>query len=191
MQHQLGARRLLFRNPTSLEFGCPSRGVLRNYSILTIRQNYETEDPPPNHIRPFIYQYLYQPLPRFNRYTPVNNTNMPTSLTSKVLQGIAVSTVSSIGAFFVWTKHCKIEQLQPNSDPLFANQWYKKLNANANPTLHDECVRRLPLFKLRPELVEDASKGGSKLVEGLSQGVWGGHGTSSRTFSFYSAMLVS
>lgn len=116
---------------------------------------------------------------------------MPTSLTSKILQGVAVSAVSSVGAFFVWTKHCKIEQLQPNSDPLFTNQWYKKLNANANPTLHDECVRRLPLFKLRPELVEDASKGGSKLVEGLSQGVWGGHGTSFAVSLLLFCTLVS
>lgn len=101
---------------------------------------------------------------------------MPTSLRSKVLQGIAVSTFTSIGAFFVWTKHCKVEYLQPASDPIFANQWYKKLNANGNPTLHDEIVRRQPLFKLKPELVEDAHKGGSKLVEGFSQGVWGGPG---------------
>lgn len=109
---------------------------------------------------------------------------MPTSLRSKVLQGIAVGTLSSIGAFFVWTKHCKIGYLQPNSEPLFTNQWYKKFNANANPTLHDECIRRLPLFKLKPELVEDAKKGGSKLVEGLSQGVWGGYGTSLRGLPF-------
>lgn len=98
------------------------------------------------------------------------------SLRSKILQGIAVSTATSIGAFFVWTKHCKVEYLQPASDPLFANQWYKKLNANANPTLHDEIIRRQPLFKLKPELIEDAHKGGSKLVEALSQGVWGGPG---------------
>lgn len=104
------------------------------------------------------------------------------SLPSKILQGIAVSTVTSIGAFFVWTKHCKIEYLQPSSDPLFANQWYKKLNANANPTLHDEIIRRQPLFKLKPELLEDAHKGGSKLVEALSQGVWGGPGKFSQGF---------
>ena len=114
----------------------------------------------------------------------ISDTKMPTSLRSKVLQGIAVGTLSSIGAFFVWTKHCKIEYLHPTSEPLFTNQWYKKLNVNANPTLHDECVRRLPLFKLKPELVEDAKNGGSKLVEGLSQGVWGGFGTSLQVSSF-------
>jgi hypothetical protein len=114
---------------------------------------------------------------------------MPTSLGSKVLQGIAVGTASSIGAFFVWTKHCKIGYLQPTSDPLFTNQWYKKLNANANPTLHDECIRKLPLFKLKPELVEDAKKGGTKLVEGLSQGVWGGFGMSLRVLSFSQCLI--
>lgn len=101
---------------------------------------------------------------------------MPTSLTSKFLQGVGVTTFSSIAAFFVWTKHIQVSDLNPATDPVFATKWYKKLNANANPTLHDEVVRRLPLWSLRPELVEDAKNGGSKLVEAFSQGVWGTFG---------------
>ncbi|KIV92846.1 hypothetical protein PV10_04110 [Exophiala mesophila] len=103
---------------------------------------------------------------------------MPTSLTSKFLQGVGVTTLSSIAGFFVWTKHIQVNDLNPVTDPVFATKWYKKLNANGNPTLHDEVVRRLPLWTLRPELVEDAKNGGSKLVEGFSQGVWGTFGYS-------------
>lgn len=87
-----------------------------------------------------------------------------------------MTTFSSIAAFFVWTKHIQVGDLNPATDPVFATKWYKKLNANANPTLHDEVVRRLPLWSLRPELVEDAKNGGSKLVEAFSQGVWGTFG---------------
>jgi hypothetical protein len=105
---------------------------------------------------------------------------MGPSRLSKTIQGITVAGLASVGAFFVWTKHCHmtpLNQFTPTTEPLFQSSWYKKYNPLQNPTTHDECVRRLPLFKIRPELVEDAQKGGSKLVEAFSQGIWGGPGT--------------
>jgi hypothetical protein len=105
---------------------------------------------------------------------------MAPSILSRTLQGITVTGVASVGAFFVWTKHCRMTPLNeftPATEPLFQSRWLQKFNPGANPTTHDECVRRIPLFKLRPELVEDAQKGGSKLVEAFSQGIWGGFGT--------------
>jgi hypothetical protein len=104
---------------------------------------------------------------------------MGPSLLSKTLQGITVASLASVGAFFVYTKHdhvTPVDQFTPDTEPLFQSKWYQKFNAYKNPTTHDEVVRRLPLFKLRPELVEDSQKGGSKLVEAFSQGVWGGPG---------------
>ncbi len=104
---------------------------------------------------------------------------MGPSLLSKTLQGVAVTGLASVGAFFVYTKHCHVtpaDQFTPATEPLFQSKWYQKYNAIKNPTTHDEVVRRLPLFKIRPELVEDSQKGGSKLVEAFSQGVWGGPG---------------
>ncbi|EXJ93510.1 hypothetical protein A1O1_01902 [Capronia coronata CBS 617.96] len=104
---------------------------------------------------------------------------MGPSLLSKTLQGITVTSLASVGAFFVWTKHCQFtpdSQFTPATEPLFQSTWYKKFNPNRNPTTHDECVRRLPLHKIRPELLEDARNGGTKLVEAFSQGVWGGLG---------------
>lgn len=106
--------------------------------------------------------------------------NMGPSRLSKTIQGITVTGLATVGAFFVWTKHCHmtpLNQFTPTTEPLFQSSWYKKFNPLQNPTTHDECVRRLPLFKIRPELVEDAQKGGSKLVEAFSQGIWGGPGT--------------
>ncbi|KAI1615787.1 hypothetical protein EDD37DRAFT_597121 [Exophiala viscosa] len=104
---------------------------------------------------------------------------MAPSLLSRTIQGVTVTGVASVGAFYVWTKHCQmtpLDRFTPATEPLFRSEWYKKFNPLQNPTTHDECIRRIPLFKLRPELVEDAQKGGSKLVEAFSQGIWGGPG---------------
>ena len=100
---------------------------------------------------------------------------MPSRL-SKFLQGTAVASLTTVGAFFVWTKHCKFEDLDPFTDPTFRSTFYKKFNAESNPTTHDVCVRRIPTFKLRKDLTEDAANGGTKLVEALCAGVWGGFG---------------
>jgi hypothetical protein len=106
---------------------------------------------------------------------------MPSRL-SKLLQGTAVSAVTTVGAFFVWTKHCRFEEMDPTTDATFQSAFYRQFNATPNPTTHDVCVRRIPIFKLRRDLVDDAAKGGTKLVESFCQGVWGGFGRSSPTF---------
>lgn len=102
---------------------------------------------------------------------------MPTSLFSKVAQGTAVSASATVAAFFVWAKHCKFVDFDPATDPVFQSPFFKKYNPDSNPTTHDLCVRKIPIFKLKPELVEDAEKGGTKLVEAFCAGVWGGFGT--------------
>jgi len=101
---------------------------------------------------------------------------MPTSLFSKVVQGVAVSSVTTVGAFFVWAKHCKFVDLDPFKDESFHSLFYRKFNPETNPTTHDLCVRQIPLWKVKPELVQDAHNGGSKLVEAFCAGVWGGFG---------------
>ena len=98
------------------------------------------------------------------------------SLTSKLLQGTAVTTSATLAAFFVWTKHCKFVDLSPATDPLFQSAFYKKYNPNPNPTIYDLCIRKIPIFKLKQELVEDAEKGGTKMVEAFCAGVWSGFG---------------
>jgi hypothetical protein len=103
---------------------------------------------------------------------------MPSRL-SILLQGTAVSALTTVGAFFVWTKHCRFEEMDPATDPTFQSAFYRKFNATPNPTTHDVCVRRIPIFKLKRDLVDDAAKGGTKLVESFCQGVWGGFGRSS------------
>lgn len=44
--------------------------------------------------------------------------------------------------------------------------------------MRDVCVRRLPLYQIRPDLLEDDKKGGGKLVEAFCSGIYGGRGES-------------
>ena len=87
-----------------------------------------------------------------------------------------MSASATVAGFFVWTKHCKFEDLDIASDPTFQSTFFKKYNPSSNPVTHDLCVRRIPIFKLKPQLVEDAAQGGTKLVEAFCAGVWGGFG---------------
>lgn len=62
------------------------------------------------------------------------------------------------------------------TDPTIKSLLFSKFNPNKNPPFYDVCVRRIPLSKLDTELIEDARKGGSKLVERFAQGIWAGRG---------------
>lgn len=101
---------------------------------------------------------------------------MPVSRTSKFLQGTGVSVFASIAAFVVWTKHIYWEDISPATDLIFRSNFYQKYNPSSNPALQDVCVRKIPAFKLKPELVQDAQAGGTKLVEHYCAGVWMGSG---------------
>ena len=110
---------------------------------------------------------------------------MPISRLSMLLQGTGMTLFASASTFYVWTKHCHFVPLSPTTDPIFRSPYYAQYNPSANQTTHDLCVRKLPLFKLRPELVEDARDGGAKLVESFCAGVWGGFGMCSSSSCFY------
>ncbi|KAH0840457.1 hypothetical protein AYO21_03093 [Fonsecaea monophora] len=104
---------------------------------------------------------------------------MGPSLLSKSLQAAGISTFAGVCAFAVWTKHCRFTpptQFNPATEPLFQSAWFRKFNPQNHEATYDECVRRIGLQKIKPELVEDARRGGTKLVEEFCRGVWGGPG---------------
>lgn len=103
---------------------------------------------------------------------------MPSKL-SWLLQVTGVTTFTATTGFFVYTKHCTFEPMDPATDPTFKSRSFKQLNPSGNRTFHDVCVRRIPLAKLDPDLSKNAGQGGSKLVERFAQGVWGGFGKNS------------
>ncbi|KAK8131970.1 hypothetical protein PG999_000143 [Apiospora kogelbergensis] len=58
----------------------------------------------------------------------------------------------------------------PRDDPLWNSATLKKLNILENPVLADICIKRIPLSKIRPELLQDEAK----LTTEFARGVWTG-----------------
>jgi hypothetical protein len=58
------------------------------------------------------------------------------------------------------------------SDPIFTSAAYLRNNPNRNPATQDLCVRKVPLSKIKPQLLEKEGK----LTEAFCAGVWGGLG---------------
>lgn len=102
---------------------------------------------------------------------------MPRPL-SILIQGTVLTTLTSVAAFQVWTKHSHFEPIDLSTDSTINSSLYNHYNPNHNPALRDVCVRRIALIKIDPDLVKDADQGGSKLVDRFAQGVWGGFGKS-------------
>ncbi|KFA70277.1 hypothetical protein S40285_08213 [Stachybotrys chlorohalonatus IBT 40285] len=65
----------------------------------------------------------------------------------------------------------------PSSDPIWKSAIYKCHNPAGNPATQDVCIKRIPLSKIRPELLE---KEGDLALE-FCRGVWGGLGEFSWT----------
>lgn len=62
----------------------------------------------------------------------------------------------------------------PRDDPLWTSKTYARHNVHKNPTTQDVCIKRIPLDKVRPELLQ---KEGDLAVE-FCRGVWAGWGIS-------------
>ncbi|RFU33491.1 hypothetical protein B7463_g2898, partial [Scytalidium lignicola] len=75
----------------------------------------------------------------------------------------------SAGAFALWTRNSKFVAVS-SSDPLLSSPSYLKFNPNRNPAVHDVCVKRVPLDKIKPHLLEKEGK----LTEAFCAGVWSG-----------------
>ncbi|KPI42116.1 uncharacterized protein AB675_5402 [Cyphellophora attinorum] len=97
------------------------------------------------------------------------------SIPSLLAQGTLVSSFTAVGFFFVYTKHCEVhEPLDPATEPLFQSSFYRRYNPHNNFYNSDVIVRRVPLTHIRPDLIEDAQAGGSRLVEHFCGSIWSG-----------------
>ncbi|KAH9817787.1 hypothetical protein Tdes44962_MAKER05497 [Teratosphaeria destructans] len=81
--------------------------------------------------------------------------------------------LAGAASFIAATRYSKISAL-PASDYIFNSTLYSRYNPNNAPATQDLCTRKVPLSKIKPELLEKAEDG--KLVEAFCQGVWGGLG---------------
>jgi hypothetical protein len=87
--------------------------------------------------------------------------------------GAASGTIGTC-AYMLATRHQKFHELDAASDPLALSSIYQTSNPHSNKTMSDVYEARVPLAHIRPELVNDFQRGGSKLVEAYCSGVLGG-----------------
>ncbi|KAF5713281.1 hypothetical protein FGLOB1_4062 [Fusarium globosum] len=95
-------------------------------------------------------------------------------LAAKVAAGVSITGAAS---FHLVTRKCYFEPFGPeNGRSLYEHPLLKKINPWNKPGSADSCVREMPFDKLDRVILEDAKKGGTKLVERFMAGMWGGFG---------------
>ena len=73
----------------------------------------------------------------------------------------------------------------PHDDPLWRSSSHAKYNLHQNPSTQDICIKRIPLSKIKPELLQNE---GDLALE-FCRGVWGGLGETRRSHSKEPRML--
>lgn len=81
---------------------------------------------------------------------------------------------TSTAAAYLAAKNPVISPLAA-ADPIWSSRPYKKYNYYRNAATQDVCIRRVPLSKVRPELLQ---KDGALTLE-FCRGVWSGWGNAS------------
>lgn len=97
-------------------------------------------------------------------------------IVSRLTTRLAGAATITFGGLYLWTNNCKFEPFGPSTDKLFQHGMFKKINPFKNSTSHDCYVRRVPYEGVDQDLLEDARRGGTKLIEAFAQGMWGGYG---------------
>lgn len=83
----------------------------------------------------------------------------------------ALGGAGSLAGWTFWTRNSRFVPIS-STDPIFSSVAYARNNPNRNPATQDLCVRKVPLSKIKPQLLEKEGK----LVEAFCAGVWGGLG---------------
>ncbi|CCT68095.1 uncharacterized protein FFUJ_06858 [Fusarium fujikuroi IMI 58289] len=95
-------------------------------------------------------------------------------LAARVAAGVSITGAAS---FHLVTRKCYFEPFGPeNGRSLYEHPLLKKINPWNKPGSADSCVREVPFNNLDKVMLEDAKKGGTKLVERFMAGTWGGFG---------------
>lgn len=95
-------------------------------------------------------------------------------LAARVAAGVSITGTAS---FHLVTRKCYFEPFGPeNGRSLYEHPLLTQINPWNKPGSADSCVREVPFDKLDKVTLEDAKKGGTKLVERFMAGMWGGFG---------------
>ena len=95
----------------------------------------------------------------------------------KLTLGTGALTGLGIGALGYLGASTTIISPLPQDDPIWRSKAYAQYNAHHNAATQDICVKRIPLSKIRPELLQ---REGDLALE-LCRGVWSGLGESHET----------
>ncbi|KAH7186094.1 uncharacterized protein B0J16DRAFT_415364 [Fusarium flagelliforme] len=78
---------------------------------------------------------------------------------------------TSTGAAYLASQNPVISPL-PANDPIWSSRLFRRANPNGNPATQDVVIKRIPLEKIKPELLQ---KNGDLALE-FCRGVWSGWG---------------
>jgi hypothetical protein len=78
----------------------------------------------------------------------------------------------ALGGWTFWTRNSRFVPMS-NNDPILTSPAFLQNNPTSNPVMHDLCVRKVPLSKIKPQLLEE---GEGKLTTAFCAGLWGGWG---------------
>ena len=108
-------------------------------------------------------------------------------LLTRFVQTTTIGAGASIGGFFWYTRNCRFDpSFGPSpADSVFSLPNYKRQNPSGNPTLHDYCVQRVPLSKIKPDLLADEGA----LTTEFCRGVWSGLGMSYHYYRFLNTSM--
>ena len=81
---------------------------------------------------------------------------------------------ATLGYVFLTRKN-RIQPVPP-TDYIYNTTLFARYNPDNRPATNDICLRKVPIGKIKPELLEAAEKGETALVERFCAGVWSGWG---------------
>ncbi|KAK1230164.1 hypothetical protein PQX77_006758 [Marasmius sp. AFHP31] len=93
-------------------------------------------------------------------------------LLTKIAKTAALGGATGFGTFLFLTRKNEFVPMGPSNSPLFHSRHVKSWNPNDNATTHDDCMRKVPLDQIRPELLQKEGE----LVRAFVAGVWSGAG---------------
>ncbi|KAN0101601.1 hypothetical protein V8E51_012111 [Hyaloscypha variabilis] len=79
-------------------------------------------------------------------------------LIRKTISTLLLSGAGGAGGFAFWTRNSRFVPIA-SDDPIFSSAAYLRNNPNKNPQTKDLCVRRVPLAKIKPQLLEKEGEG--------------------------------
>ncbi|KAF9269787.1 hypothetical protein L218DRAFT_983580 [Marasmius fiardii PR-910] len=93
-------------------------------------------------------------------------------LLTRIAKVTAFGGAGGLGTFFFLTRKSTFVPIDPNTSPLFHIRQVQLLNPNKNLTSYDDCIRKVPLDQIKPELLDREGE----LVKAFCAGVWSGSG---------------